>query len=120
MLEYFGGSPKAIVPDNLKSAVTKGSKYAPVLNETFETFGEHYNTTILPARPHQPKDNPLVELGNLIFICRFYPINRVIRHLGRCTKYYGSLIRVAYSFCGKYVNNCVNLSDIRNDASIFI
>ena len=61
MLEFYGGSPKAIVPDNLKSAVTKGSKYAPILNETFENFGEHYNTTILPARPRQPKDKSLVE-----------------------------------------------------------
>ena len=74
MLEYFGGSPKAIVPDNLKSAVTKGSKYAPVLNETFETFGEHYNTTILPARPHQPKDKPLVENAVKLVYQRIYTV----------------------------------------------
>ncbi len=61
MLEFYGGSAKAIVPDNLKSAVTKGSKYAPILNETFENFAEHYSTTILPARPRHPKDKSLVE-----------------------------------------------------------
>lgn len=72
MLEYFGGVPKAIVPDNLKSAVTKGSKYAPVINETFETFSEHYNTTILPARPRQPKDKSLVEGAVKLIYQRIY------------------------------------------------
>jgi transposase len=61
MLEFFGGVPRALVPDNMKSAVQKGSKYAPILNETFETFADHYNTTILPTRPRQPKDKSLVE-----------------------------------------------------------
>ena len=31
---FLGGSTKAIVPDNLKSAVSKASKYEPVLNKT--------------------------------------------------------------------------------------
>jgi len=61
MLEFFGGVPRVIVPDNLRSAVTKGSKYSPVLNETFETFADYYNTTILPARPRQPREKSLVK-----------------------------------------------------------
>ena len=60
-LHYFGGVPQAIVPDNLKSAVTKGSKYEPTLNETFEDFADHYQTTLLPARPLRPRDKSLVE-----------------------------------------------------------
>ncbi len=60
-LEYYGGAPRAIVPDNLKAAVTKSSKYEPLLNETFQTFGEHYSTVILPARAYKPKDKALVE-----------------------------------------------------------
>jgi transposase len=31
---YFGGTTAAIVPDNLKSAVTKSSKYEPQINVT--------------------------------------------------------------------------------------
>jgi transposase len=58
---FYGGVTKAIVPDNLKSAVTKGSKFEPILNETFADFADHYGTTILPARPHEPKDKSLVE-----------------------------------------------------------
>ncbi len=60
-LHFFGGVPQAIVPDNLKSAVTKGCKYEPRLNETYEGFAVHYGTTILPTRPHEPQDKSLVE-----------------------------------------------------------
>lgn len=60
-IHYYGGVPAAIVPDNLKSAVTKSSKYEPTLNETFEDFASHYNTTVLPARSYRPRDKALVE-----------------------------------------------------------
>jgi transposase len=60
-LQYFGGVPAAIVPDNLKSAVTKANRYEPDLNRTFADFGEHFETTILPARSLKPRDKALVE-----------------------------------------------------------
>jgi transposase len=60
-LVYYGGVPMAIVPDNLKSAVTKSSPYEPTLNQAFENFALHYNTTILPTRSYKPKDKSLVE-----------------------------------------------------------
>lgn len=60
-LHYFGGVPKAIIADNLKSAVTRACKYEPQVNETFENFALHYGTTILPTRPFSPKDKALVE-----------------------------------------------------------
>lgn len=40
-LRYFGGVPEAIVPDNLRSAVTRGSRYEAVLNDEFAAFAEH-------------------------------------------------------------------------------
>jgi len=60
-LSFFGGSPVAIVSDNLKSAVTKASKYEPYINKTFKRFGLHYNTVIHPTRPYKAKDKALVE-----------------------------------------------------------
>lgn len=60
-LHYFGGVPQAIVPDNLKSAVTKSSKYEPTLNEAFEDFADYYQFTVLPARSYRPRDKSLVE-----------------------------------------------------------
>jgi len=71
-LHYFGGVPQAIVPDNLKSAVTKSSKYEPTLNETFEDFADHYQLTILPARSYRPKDKALVEGAVKILYTRIY------------------------------------------------
>jgi len=71
-LHFYGGVPAAIVCDNLRAAVTKSSKYEPVLNETFADFAEHYNTTILPARPYKPKDKALVEIVINIIYSRIY------------------------------------------------
>jgi len=62
-LEYFGCCPKAIVPDNLKAAVTKACRYEPGINPTFEEFSDHYGTAILPARSAKPKDKSLAENG---------------------------------------------------------
>lgn len=76
-MEYLGGVPRAIVTDNLKSAVTKSSKYEPILNETFETFAEHYNTVILPTRAYKPKDKALVENAvRLVYQRIFAPLAR--------------------------------------------
>lgn len=71
-LHYCGGVPQAIVPDNLKSAVTKSSKYEPTLNETFLDFAQHYATCILPARSYRPRDKALVENAVKLSYSRIY------------------------------------------------
>jgi transposase len=58
---YYGGVPRAMVPDNLKAAVIKAGRYEPVLNEEFERFAEHYGVAVVPARVRKPKDKALVE-----------------------------------------------------------
>ncbi len=60
-LHYFGGVPNAIVTDNLKSAVIKGNRYEPTLNEAFRDFVSHYTMSALPAAPYKPKYKALVE-----------------------------------------------------------
>jgi transposase len=65
-LTYFGGCPAAIVPDNLKSAVTKARRYEPELNPAYQEFAEHYGVAILPARVRKPRDKAKVETGVLI------------------------------------------------------
>ncbi|MGD0343112.1 MAG: IS21 family transposase [Bacteroidales bacterium] len=71
-LHFFGGVPAAIVPDNLRSAVTKSNRYEPTLNETFFDFAEYYGTTILPARAFKPRDKSLVEGAVKILYTRGY------------------------------------------------
>ncbi len=61
MLHYFGGTPQAIVPDCLKSAVSRGDKYEPDINPEYFDFARHYGITILPARPNHPQDKAHVE-----------------------------------------------------------
>ena len=58
---FFGGVSAATVTDNLKSAVIKVNSYEPELQQTFEEFGNHYNTTILPARARKPRDKSKAE-----------------------------------------------------------
>lgn len=60
-LHFFGGMPMAIVPDNLKSAVTRGDRNEPVISEDFSAFAEHYGCAVYPARVRHPKDKALVE-----------------------------------------------------------
>jgi transposase len=71
-LHYFGGVPACIIPDNLKSAVTKASNYEPFINEQFTSFSAHYDTSIMPARPSKPKDKSLVEGAVNIAYTRIY------------------------------------------------
>jgi transposase len=64
--EYFGCAPRVLVPDNLKSGVSKACKYEPELNQTYADMAEHYGCAVLPARPRKPRDKAKVENGVLI------------------------------------------------------
>lgn len=61
--EYFGGVTAALVPDQLKSGVTRACRYEPEVQRTYEELGQHYGTTVLPARPLHPKDKAKVEVA---------------------------------------------------------
>lgn len=60
-LQDIGGVPAALVPDNLKSAITKASNYEPDINRALEDFANHYGCAVVPARVAHPKDKALVE-----------------------------------------------------------
>ncbi len=62
-LTFFGGAPRAIVPDQLKSAVIKACRYDPGVQRTTAELARYYETTILPARPKSPRDKAKVEVG---------------------------------------------------------
>lgn len=63
MLEFFGGAPAALVPDQLKSGVTRACRYEPEAQRTYEELAQHYGTTVLPARPAHPRDKAKVEVA---------------------------------------------------------
>lgn len=66
MLEFFGGVPALIVPDNLRSGITKACRYEPDVNPTYADFIDYYGTAVLPARPYKPKDKAKAENAVLI------------------------------------------------------
>ncbi|HQO04196.1 MAG TPA: IS21 family transposase [Spirochaetota bacterium] len=80
-LTYIGGVPRAIVPDCLKSAITKGHRYEPDINPEYQDFASHYGTTILAARPYRPQDKAVVEGAVKIVYQRIYaPLRSRIFH----------------------------------------
>jgi transposase len=64
--EFLGGVPALVVPDNLKSGVSKPNFYDPDLNPTYQELARHYGTAILPARVRKPRDKAKVEAGVLL------------------------------------------------------
>ena len=64
-LEYLGGVPEVIVPDNLRSGVSSPHRYEPELNPTYREFAAHYSVSVIPARVRKPRDKAKVENGVL-------------------------------------------------------
>lgn len=60
---FYGGLPEIVVPDNLKSAVSKACRYDPDINPTYQQMAEHYGVAVIPARPYKPKDKAKAEVG---------------------------------------------------------
>jgi transposase len=63
---FFGGVPEIIVPDNLKSGVSKPCRYEPDINPTYHAMAAHYGTVVIPARVRKARDKAKVEAGVLL------------------------------------------------------
>ncbi len=61
--EFLGGVPELVIPDNLKSGVSKACRYDPDVNAAYQQLAAHYGTAIVPARPYKPKDKVKAEVG---------------------------------------------------------
>jgi transposase len=65
-LTYFGGALAQWVPDQLKSAVVVSCRYEPGIQRTYADFARHYDSAVVPARPHKPRDKAKVEAAVLV------------------------------------------------------
>lgn len=72
-LLFYGGTPLAIVPDNLKAAVKRSSRYEAELNDDFAAFAEHYGCAAIPARAYKPRGKALVEGAVKLIHRSIYP-----------------------------------------------
>jgi len=77
MFRNFGGVPRLVVPDNLKSGVHKASFYDPELNRSYGMMASHYGVGILPTRPRKPRDKAKVEAG--VRLAQTYILGRLRR-----------------------------------------
>ncbi|MFH0899945.1 MAG: IS21 family transposase [Pseudomonadota bacterium] len=66
--QYCGCAPHVLVPDCLKSGVTKACFYESEVNRSYAEMAEHYGCVIVPARPKHPRDKAKVEGGILIAV----------------------------------------------------
>ncbi|HVT58220.1 MAG TPA: IS21 family transposase [Thermoanaerobaculia bacterium] len=64
--EFAGGSTAIVVPDNLRSGVTRACRYEPELNPTYHDLAMHYGVAVIPARVRKPRDKAKVEAGVLL------------------------------------------------------
>ncbi len=71
-LRFFGGVPQALIPDNLRSAVSRSDPYEPGINPTFDDFADHNGTVIMPARVRKARDKSLVENAVRLVYQRIY------------------------------------------------
>lgn len=62
-LAFFGGVPQVVVPDNLKTGITKACFYEPDINPTYLDLANHYGAVVFPTRVRKPKDKAKVEAG---------------------------------------------------------
>lgn len=60
-LEYFGGVPQMLVPDNCGTATDRTPAYVTLVNAAYLAFAEHYGTAVVPARVRKPRDKSLAE-----------------------------------------------------------
>jgi transposase len=65
-LEFIGGVPKLIVPDNARTGVSRACRYEPDLNPAYQEMARHYGVGVLPTRPYKPRDKAKVEAGVLM------------------------------------------------------
>jgi transposase len=62
-LEFIGGVPRLIVPDQPRALIARPDSYDPIPGRLVQEFSSHYDVAVLPARPGRPRDKPKVEVG---------------------------------------------------------
>jgi len=55
-LEFIGGVPRLLVPDQPRALIANPDAYEPVTARLMQELAEHYGVAVLPARPGRPQD----------------------------------------------------------------
>jgi transposase len=73
---HFGGVPKIIIPDNLKSAIIKAAFMDPLANRSYADLSKHYGFQIDPCLPGTPEHKGKVESGVKYVKNNFLPFRK--------------------------------------------
>lgn len=80
-LLFFGGVPKVILSDNLKSYVTLADRYEPKFTQLCEQLGAHFQVDLQATRVAKPKDKASVENAVGVAYRRIYaPLRNEVFH----------------------------------------
>lgn len=58
---YFGGTTRLLIPDNLRTGVTRNTRYETIIPVAYREMSEYYSTAVVPARVRAPQDKALAE-----------------------------------------------------------
>jgi transposase len=78
--EFFTGTPKTVVLDNLKAGVVKASFYEPVFQQHYAGMLAHYGSSPIAARPRRPQDKGKVESAIKYVKGNFVPTRRELTY----------------------------------------
>ena len=59
--EYYDGVPRLLIPDNLRTGVTKNTRLDTIINRSYTELADHYGTAIVPTRVDAPRDKSHAE-----------------------------------------------------------
>jgi transposase len=72
--EHFGGVPRRVIIDNLKSAITRACHREPDVQRSYAEFAEGYGFLIAPCPPRDPQKKGRVEAGVKYVKRAFFPL----------------------------------------------
>lgn len=77
MLRFYGGVPRTLLCDNMKTAVKRADRYEPQFTDTCLQLSEHYGTTFSATRPYSPRDKAMVERAvNIVYNHIYGPMRK--------------------------------------------
>lgn len=71
--QFFGGVFKIVIPDNMRTVVTKADDCDPVFNQVFIEYAQTRGFLVDPARVRSPQDKPRVERNVQFVQTSFWP-----------------------------------------------
>ncbi|MER9159329.1 hypothetical protein [Mesorhizobium sp. M0778] len=113
-VRFFGGVPRLIVPDNLKSGVSRASFYDPEINRSYGMMASHYGVGVLPARPRKPREwRPFRPVMHLLWgACAIRPSSRWLKPMPPLARHSIASTTTSCAGWASVAGNCSRVSSV--------